>query len=283
MADYGRGPTVRLRRLGRELRNLREAATKTIQEAADELEWSSAKISRMENGLTKRPDLHQIRAMCQAYGVTDERLVEALVGLARDARKLGWWTAYNDVFTGSYVGLEAEAVAISTFELALIPGLLQTPDYTTHITRAALIRDAREVERRVKARQERQEILKRQDPPRLWAVIDEAALLRPVGSREVREGQLRKLISTESLENVKIQILPMSAGAHTGLVGQFVILDFAEPTDRSVVYLETATDGLYLEEHEQLARYRMMFQHLCASALSVDASIAYLSALIDKL
>ncbi|MEV7965797.1 helix-turn-helix transcriptional regulator [Sphaerisporangium sp. NPDC088356] len=279
MADSHHSPTVRLRRLGHELRKLREATGKTIYEAAAELEWSSAKISRLENGLTKRPDVHHVRALCALYGVTDAALVEAMVTLARDARKRGWWSAYKDVLTGSYVGLEAEATSIRTFQLGLIPGLLQTAEYTAEITRAAMIRDPREIERRVEARLERQQILVRSDPPQLWAIIDEAALLRLTPG--VREGQLRKLIDTSPLEHVKLQVLPMSAGPHAGLKGHFVILDFPDPTDRSMVYLETATDGLYLEETQQLNRYTLVFQHLCASALSIDASLAYLSTLLD--
>ncbi|GII88774.1 transcriptional regulator [Sphaerisporangium siamense] len=281
VSDYS--PTVRLRRLGHELRRLREESGQTVHDAAAALECSSSKISRLENGLTKRPDVHHVRRLCEIYGVTSRSLIDALVELAREAKKRGWWAAYSDVLTGSYVGLEAEASSIRNFELALIPGLLQTPEYAAEIIRAGGVRDPREVERRVAARMERQQLLLRDSPPQLWAVIDEAALFRPVGSRKVREAQLRKLVDTSPLHHVKLQILPFSAGPHAGLSGQFVILDFPSAVDRSVVYVETPTDGLYLEEDEQLKRYTLMFQYLCASALSVEASIAYLSNLIDKL
>ncbi|MEU9884351.1 helix-turn-helix transcriptional regulator [Sphaerisporangium sp. NPDC051011] len=283
MTDSDHSPTVRLRRLGHELRRLREESRKTVHDAAAALECSPSKISRLENGLTKRPDVHHVRKLCEVYGVTNEPFIEALVELAREAKKRGWWAAYSDVLTGAYVGLEAEASSIRNYELALIPGLLQTPEYAAEIIRAAGVREPREIERRVAARMERQQLLVRRDPPQFWAVIDEAALMRPVGSREVREAQLRKLMNTSPLQHVKLQVLPYSAGPHAGLSGQFVILDFPNPIDRSVVYVETPTDGLYLEEVEQLRTYTLLFQHVCATALSVDASIAYLSNLIDKL
>ncbi|MEU0516724.1 DUF5753 domain-containing protein [Streptosporangium sp. NPDC006007] len=203
--------------------------------------------------------------------------------LARGARERGWWEQYKGVFTGAYVGLEAEASSINTFEPLVIPGLLQTPAYTAELTRASLVRDPAEIDKHVEARMRRQEILRRPNPPRYWAVIDEAAPLRPVGDAEVMRGQLRKLIDTHPLEHVTIQVMPMSAGPHIGLWGQFVILGFPNPADRNVVYVETPTDGLYLEEPEHLERYTLMMQRLVADALGADASIAYLSKLIDRL
>lgn len=283
MADAHQSPTVRLRRLGHEMRRLREAAGKSIHETSAELEWSTSKISRLENGLTKRPDVQNIRVLCAAYGVEDADLIENLVKLARDARQRGWWTKYQDVFTGTFVGLEAEASSITTFELALIPGLLQTPEYMREVAHAFLVRDPEEVERRVEARLERQRLLTRTNPPNYWAIIDETALARPFTSPEVHKRQLRKLLETGPLEHVKIQVLPTSAGLHPGLAGSFVILDFPESSDRSVVFQETATDSLYLEDQHQIDRYTLILKHLCASALSVDASLAWVSDMIDRL
>lgn len=283
MGDNGQSPTVRLRRLGHEMRRLREAAGKSIHETSAELEWSTSKISRLENGLTKRPDVQNIRILCATYGVTDPDKVESLVKLARDARRRAWWTKYQDVLTGTYVGLEAEASSITTFELALIPGLLQTPEYMRELIQAFLIRDPKEIERRIEARLRRQALLGRSSPPKYWAIIDESALLRPVGTPEVHKGQLRKLLETSQLPHVTIQILPFSAGLNAALGGSFVILDFPDSSDGSVVYQETATDSLYLEEQNKIERYHLIFQQICASALSVDASRAYVSRLIDRL
>jgi transcriptional regulator with XRE-family HTH domain len=283
MVESDHSPTVRLRRLGHELRALRETKGLTIREVAAQLEWSAAKISRIETGHTKRVDVVNVKALCGAYGVTDQKLIDALINLAREAKQLGWWHAYKDVLHGSYVGLEAEASTIRTFQLGYVPGLLQTREYAADVIRASSVREPREIQRRVDVRMRRQQILETDNPPQLWAVIDEAALIRPIGGSETHEAQLRKLVDTSPIDHVKVQVLPLSAGAHAGLAGQFVILDFPEPTDRSVVYLETPTEGLYLEDVDQLKRYNLLFQHVCASALSVDASIAYLSSLIDKL
>ncbi|MEU6742278.1 DUF5753 domain-containing protein [Streptosporangium sandarakinum] len=203
--------------------------------------------------------------------------------LARGARERGWWEQYKGVFTGSYAGLEAEASPINTFEPLVISGLLQTFAYTVALTRASLVRDPAEIDKRVEARMRRQEILRRPNPPRYWAVIDEAALLRPVGDAEVMRGRLRKLIDTHPLEHVTVQVMPMSAGPHIGLWGQFVILGFPDATDRDIVYVETPTDGPYLEEPEHLERHTLMMQRLVAGALGADASIAYLSDLLDRL
>ncbi|RJL33208.1 helix-turn-helix domain-containing protein [Bailinhaonella thermotolerans] len=276
-------PTVSRRLLAEELRKLREARGITMEDVAARLEWSRFKLLRLENGHAKRPYIHDINLLCDVYGVDDPRVREALLTLARDAGKRGWWAAYDDVLKGAYVGLEAGASQIRTFQLSVIPGLLQTPEYAAALVRAAMVRDPLEIKRRVEARMARQRILERDNPPMLWAVIDEMALLRSPGDPEVHRRQLRRLIDTGPLEHVKIQILKLSEGFHPGLSGQFVILDFPGDVEKSVVHLETATDGLYLEEPEERKRYSLAWQYLCASALSTDASIAYLSTLIDNL
>ncbi|RBQ21443.1 transcriptional regulator [Spongiactinospora rosea] len=283
MAERSQSPTVRRRRLAAELRRLREAAGMTMEEAAHALDLSQATISRLEAAKTARPRPRDIRDIIALYGVTDERHREEVMDLVRGARERGWWEQYKGVFIGSYVGLEAEASSIRTFEPLIVPGLLQTPEYTTALTRSQLVRDPAEVEQHVAARMRRQEILAQDRPPRFWAIIDEAALLRPVGDAGARRRQLQRLIDTHSLEHVTIQIMPMSAGAHIGLGGQFVILDFPLEADRSVVYVETPACNLYLEECQHITRYDLIFQHLCAEALGVDASIAYLSDLISRL
>ncbi|WP_440099941.1 helix-turn-helix domain-containing protein [Streptosporangium sp. H16] len=275
-------PTVRRRRLATELRRLREAAGLTMEEVAQSLDLSRATISRLEAGKTARPRPRDIRDILKLYKVGDPQR-EAVMDLARGARERGWWEQYKGVFTGTYVGLEAEASSIDTFEPLVIPGLLQTSAYTAELTRASLVHDPAEIDKHVEARMRRQEILQRPNSPRYRAIIDEAALLRPVGDVEVMRGQLRKLIDTHPLEHVTIQVIPMSTGPHIGLWGQFVILGFPDPSDRNVVYVETPTDGLYLEEPEHLERYNLIMQRLVADALGADASIAYLSELIDRL
>ncbi|MEV0420413.1 helix-turn-helix domain-containing protein [Streptosporangium canum] len=281
MTTSRQSPTVRRRRLSAELRRLREAANMTADSVAERLEWSRGKLSRIENAQWQRPNPRDVRDLLDVYGVIDPGQREAMITLARESRQRGWWTTYKDVLAGSYVDLEAEASAISTFEPLVIPGLLQTPAYTAEITRAALVRDPAEVERRVALRMKRQCLLTQEDAPRFWAVIDEAALIRPLSSPLVVQEQLQRLIDTEPLEHVTIQVLPLAAGLHAGMAGQFVIMEF--PEDPKIVYVETGTDGLYLEKPQELARYTLVFQHLCATALAPDASLAYLSDMIDKL
>jgi len=271
-------PTVRGRRLRYELRRLREQAGLTRDEVARRLEWSGSKISRIETGQS-RAQTGDVRDLLDIYGVTDDE-AEALVQLAREARRRGWWTAYNDVFTGTYVGLEAEASAMRTYEPQIIPGLLETEDYTRALIRAGLVRaDPAEIERRVEARLARQEILRRPDALAIWAVLDEPAIRRPVGGPAVMSAQLQHLIEVTATPNSKItlQILPLAVGSHPGLSGPFVILDFPSAEDPSVVYLETATDGLYLEETAEIERYTLMFDHLRSSALSSSESASLIA------
>jgi len=282
MTYSGQSPTVRRRRLAAELRGLREAAGLTMEEVAQALDMSRATVSRLETGKTARPRLRDIRDILDLYRAEDAHR-EAVMDLVRGARERGWWEQYKGVFTGTYVGLEAEASSIDTFEPLVIPGLLQTSAYTAELIRASLSYDPAELDKRLEARMRRQEILRRPNPPRYRAIIDEAALLRPMSEAKVMRDQIRKLIDTHPLEHVTIQVIPMSVGPHVGMSGHFVILGFPDPTDQNVVYIETPTANLYLEESEQLERYNLMMQRLVANALGADASIAYLSELIDRL
>lgn len=283
LTDPRRSPTVRRRRLGIELRKLREAAGLTIQEATNRLEWSPGKITRFEKAQATKPIVSDIRLLLGLYGVAeDDPRHEELLTLTREARQRGWWSSYKDVLDDSYVEFEAGAEKIHTFELSVIPGLLQTPAYAAAINRGWLIRDPAEVDRLVKLRMERQAILTHDDPPYFWAVIDETALLRPFGTIDDRVEQLQRLIDTEPLDHVNLQILPIEAGPHPGMGGSFVILEFPDD-DPSLVYLENQPNSLYLEEPEEIRRYSVVFQYLTATALSPDASIAYLRKMVDRL
>ena len=265
----GQSPTVRRRRLAAELRRLRDQAQLTIEDVAEKLECSSSKISRIETGnvgVTPK----DTRELLRLYGVPDDQL-EALVQLAKEARKKGWWHSYNEVFTGAFVGLEAEASSLRAYQALLIPGLLQTEDYMRAVIRAARP-DATpaQVDKRAQARLARQELLTEPDPPRYWAVIDEAVLCRSVGGDAVMRAQLLALTRTATLPHVTIQVLPFAAGAHAGMEGPFLILGFPEQTDPDVVYVDNTTAGIYLEEPAEILRYTLMFDHLRAAALSPD-------------
>jgi transcriptional regulator with XRE-family HTH domain len=265
-------PTVRRRRLSGELRRLRDQAQLTIDDVAEKLACSASKISRIETGhvsVTPR----DTREMLKLYGVEPEQL-EALVQLAKEARKKGWWHSYSEVFTGAFVGLEAETSSLRAYQALLVPGLLQTEDYMRAVIRAARP-DATEahVENRVNARQARQRLLADIDPTRYWAVIDEAVLCRMVGGPKVMHAQLNWLIARASLPHVTIQVLPFSAGAHAGMEGPFLILGFPEQADPDVVYVDNTTAGIYLEEPAEILRYTLMFDHLRAAALAPDDTL----------
>lgn len=283
MTTPRRSPTVRRRRLSHILKQLREDAGLTANQVSSKLEWSKGKLSRMETNQWIRPDIGDMRHLLELYGVTDEDRRAAILDLARESRQLGWWTDYRDVFADSYVEFEAEASRIQTYEPLFIPGLLQTPEHATSLGQGSLSRDPAAIERRVQARMERQQLLTHEDPVQLWAVIDEAALIRQIGTPDMRREQLLRLMNTAPMDHVTVQVLPLSAGAHPGLTGGFSIMDFPDVGDPSIVYVETGPNGLYMESRAELDRYRLMFQHISATALSPDASIAYLSDLFHRL
>ncbi|WP_239137130.1 helix-turn-helix domain-containing protein [Sphaerisporangium rufum] len=251
-----------------ELARLREAAGLTREQVAHHLDWHATKTWRIENarsGVTTG----DLRDLLDLYQVSGPRR-DSLIAFARRAREKGWWTEYSDIFTGSYNDLEAQACAIRTFEPLLIPGLLQTEAYARAIVRSGPVIDPAEVKRRVQARMARQQLLTAEEGrPRLWAVIDEAALRRPVGGAETMREQLQRLIDLVDQPHITLQIVKNSVGAHPGLTGPFVVLDFPEPDlFAPVVYLELAPDGLYLEETEAIMRYTLIFDHLRAIAVS---------------
>ncbi|MFI6575193.1 helix-turn-helix domain-containing protein [Nocardiopsis sp. NPDC050513] len=279
--DYS--PTIRRRRLSEELRQLRAAKGYTLEQAAEKLEWSRAKIANIETGKRLRPYVSDVGLLLDVYEVTNPARREALLELTRQSRAKGWWTSYGDLLAGAYIGLEAEASSIATYQVGAIPGLLQTAHYAAASARAAL-NAPDDVERGVDIRMRRQQILRRDNPPRLWAIIDEAALVRPATSDapEVMREQIRHLIAcAKGANTITIQVLPFSKGLHAGTGGPFVLLDFPNPMDRPIVYLETRNDGLYLEKQEEIADYRDVLDHLKGTALSPSESIAHLTQRID--
>jgi transcriptional regulator with XRE-family HTH domain len=278
----GPSPTVRRRRLAAELRRLREAAELTIDEVGEKLECSASKISRIETGhvgVTPR----DVRDMLEVYGIEDDGR-EALVQLAREARKKGWWHAYNEVFTGAFVGLESDASSLHTHQALLVPGLLQTAGYTRAVVRATRPDAAEaEVERRVEARVTRQKLLTDAHPPEYWAVIDEAVLCRTVGGPAVMREQLERLVEVAALPHVTLQVVPFEAGAHAGMDSPFLILGFPEQADPDVVYVEYTTTGVYLEQQSDVHRYTLMFDHLRAAALKPDDTVEMVKRAADRL
>lgn len=276
-----RSPTVRGRRLMRELKRLRDEAGLSPDEAARRLDFSVSKLYRIENGKS-RVDADDLEDMLDLYDVRSPQR-DALVALGRDSRRRGWWTTYKDVFTGSYVGLESDA---ATIQIAshIIPGLFQTVDYAQAVISAtAPWMDADEVERRVEARTARQQaVLGRGSPPEIHAVLDEAALRRAIGGPAVIAEQLDLLAKASTQAGVTVQVAPFAAGTHAALEGDFVILSFPDPQDPPVAYAEGLFGDLYLESKEELDRYQLAWTYLLGKALSPAESAALIGELVKE-
>ncbi|WP_328469971.1 helix-turn-helix domain-containing protein [Streptomyces sp. NBC_00448] len=279
-------PTVRRRRLGSELRKLREEAGRSLEDAAGVLECHRSRISRIELGyLGVRA--RDVRDLLNDYGVSNEDLRARLTELARHGSKRGWWDAYGQIIApayANYLELEADTDYIRAFESILIPGLLQTEDYSRAVIRAnpALVRDD-DVDTLMRVKIERQTILTRQDGPvRFWAIIGEAALRTPIGGTEVMRAQLDHLVKVVERPNVTLQVLPYDVGAHAGLSGPFVIFSFAVPNDAGVVFLENLSSSLYLETHDEVAGYTLVFDALRSSALNPADSLDYIAKVADE-
>ncbi|MEU0150937.1 helix-turn-helix domain-containing protein [Micromonospora fulviviridis] len=280
------GPTVLRMLLGAQLRRLREGAGVSRESAGWEIRSSESKISRMELGRVgfKERDVADLLTL---YGVTapDERA--ALLKLARDANSPGWWHRYGDVLPGwfqSYLGLEAAAALIRTYEVQFVPGLLQTPAYA----RAVILLGHRgappaEVDRRVSLRMERQELLRRSDPPQLWAVLDEAALRRPVGGPEVMRRQLDALIEATAAPHIRLQIVPFDAGGHAAAGGAFSILRFGDQDLPDIVYIEQLTSAIYLDRRDDLDYYAGAMDRLCEEAAPPERTPELLTRIREQL
>ncbi|MEU6552860.1 MULTISPECIES: helix-turn-helix domain-containing protein [unclassified Streptomyces] len=266
-------PTVRRRRLGQELRRLRELKGMTAEEVAERLLVSQSKISRLENG-RRSISQRDVRDLCGVYEVEDQRIVDSLMEMARDSRQQGWWHAFGDIPYSVYIGLETDAESLRVYEPQLVTGLLQTRAYAEALVQGALPETSTaDIDKRVQVRLRRQErITAENNPLRLWVVLDEAALRRVVGSKLVMREQLEYLIEMSQLPHVTVQVLPFEVGAHPGLNGQYAILEFADAADSSVVYLEGVTSDLYLEKAQDVQKYAVMYEHLRAQSLNVDQS-----------
>lgn len=261
-------PTVRRRRLGLELRRLRERKGLTAEDVAARLLVSQSKISRLENG-RRSISPRDVRDLCQIYSVGDERVIDSLMKMAKESRQRGWWHAFGDVPYSVYIGLEADAASVRNYESLVVPGLLQTQEYAEAVVRGIQPESPLDVvEQRVNVRMTRQErIHATQEPMRFWAVVDEAALRRPVGGEKVMHDQLLTLIEVSRLPHVTVQIMPFGNGAHPGMTGAFSIMSFPESSDSDVVYLEGVTSDLYVERMPDVHRYTVMYEHLTAASL----------------
>ncbi|MEV0681338.1 helix-turn-helix transcriptional regulator [Actinosynnema sp. NPDC050436] len=275
------GPGVRRRVLASALTRLREDAGLGFDDVIKELGYSKSKISRIESAATG-VSIVDTRALAELYRADAEER-EWLLKLASVAKKRGWWHVYGDVlfdWFSEYVVLESEAVAVDTFEIDLIPGLFQTPEYARQIVRAFDPHAADAVvDKRVELRQARQGRLEG-GLLRVWAILDEAALRRVVGGVEVHKAQLRHLLQLAALPSVTLQVLPFAKGAHIAMGSAFAQLMFADFP--SVVYIENLSGGLYLDDDAENEWYSLAMDHLRAAALNPEDSVSLVERVLDN-
>ncbi|AQU68110.1 helix-turn-helix domain-containing protein [Streptomyces niveus] len=271
-------PTVRRRRLGQELRRLREVKGMTAEEVAERLLVSQSKISRLENG-RRSISQRDVRDLCGVYEVEDNRIVESLMQMAKDSRQQGWWHAFGDIPYSVYIGLETDAASLRVYESLIVPGLLQTREYAQAVIEGMWPEETPgDIEKRIQIRLKRQDRLTDpHDPLRFWAVIDEALLRRVVGSPRIMAAQLGHLAQLSAQPHVTLQVVPYDVGAHPGMYGKFAILEFQEAADATVVYLEGVTSDLYLEKANDVQSYTVMYEHLRAKALSAEQSREFIN------
>jgi hypothetical protein len=263
------GPTTLRIILGGHLRRMRVAAGISRSDAGWEIRSSESKISRMELGRVGLKE-RDVADLLKLYGLDDDEERERLLALARQANDPGWWHRFGDVLPSwfhSYLDLEASAQLIRIYELQFVPGLLQTRDYIRAVVQLGRgMIPAEEVERRINLRINRQEVLTRPDPVRVWAVIDEAALRRPIGGNRVIIDQLNHLIEVSHMPNVTLQVVPLSIGGHAAAGGSFSILRFPESDLPDTVYIEHLTSALYLDKLDELDQYTAAMESLCVAA-----------------
>jgi transcriptional regulator with XRE-family HTH domain len=278
-------PTVLRIVLGTQLRRLREASGITREAAGEAIRASHAKISRLELGRVgfKERDIADLLTL---YGVTDETERDAFLTLVRRANTPGWWQRDSDLLPSwfeTYLRLEQAAAMIRTYQLQFVPGLLQTEE----CARAVILlghqyESSEEIDRRVNLRMNRQKLLTEPNAPRFWAVIDEAALRRPIGPRQVMRAQLEHLIQMSELPNITVQLLPFHFGGHAAAGGPFTLLRFAEPDLPDIVYLEQLNSAIYLDKRPDVEHYLAVMERVCVQAETPANTVAILKRILAE-
>lgn len=269
MSEPRSAPTVGQVVLGRRLLDLRERAGLKREEAARILRVAPATVRRMEMAEVALK-IPYLQLLLKSYGVSDEE-AEAFVQLAEEANRPGWWQRFHDILPGwfsMYVSLEGAATLIRSYEPHFVPGILQTEEYARGVMKSGAVGQTRpeDIERHVALRMQRQNLLTREGAPRIWAVMDETALRRPVGGSEVMRAQIDKLIEATKLPNVTLQVVPFSTGPHPGTYGPFVLFRFAMPELPDMVYSEYLTGALYLDERSEVATHLEVMDRMAAQA-----------------
>ncbi|MGQ0772969.1 MAG: helix-turn-helix domain-containing protein [Pseudonocardiales bacterium] len=284
MASRKHTPTVRLRRLAAELRRLRGTADLSREVVSAQTGINYATLYRIETARA-RPQLRTLATLLTLYGVEAEQR-DYLTILCRDAAEQGWLRPYHsdlpEQYT-AYISFEAEAAGVRNYESMFIPGLLQTEDYARAVIRGVLpMASPQKIDDRVQARIERQQVLTKDSPLKLWAIVDEAALRRLVGGAEVMRAQLRHLLDSTSSPHITFQVIPYGAGAHAGMPGAFVVMDFTDPMDTDLIHIDSMAGDLFLESDADIKRYNFIFDNLRAIALSPDSSATQIAEVANE-
>lgn len=290
-----RGPVVPRRRLGAELRALREQSGLTIEDVAELLECSVSKVSRLETG-QGIPKSRDVRDLLDRYGVTHQAHRDRMMRWVREGQRQGWWHDYSDVLApdpedpllpdnfSRYVSLEQDAREVRSFENTLVHGLLQTEDYARAVFTAMSTADSEVIDRQVELRMRRQDRLYvDEDPLKIHIILDEAVLHRPVGGDQVMRGQLKRLLADAQRPNITIQVLPFSVGAYQTMVGPFGFLTFPDSDDNDLVYVEGHSRDLYLEQPHDVEIYGKIFDTLVGTCLSAKQSTALVGKFLQDL
>ena len=277
-------PTVRLRRLAAELRRLRADAGYSREQVEELTGVNEGTLYRLETARA-RPQRRTLVALLDLYHV-DDPLRADLIDIARTADGQGWLRPYHSELPeeyAAYISFEAEARSVRNYESLFIPGLLQTEDYARAVITGTLpMANQTEIEQRVQARMERQELLRGDEPLELWAIVDEAAIRRTVGGPKVMRAQLTHLREAAEQPDTTLQVIPFDVGAHPGMPGSFIYMEFGEPTDPELVYVDTLAGDLFLEADADVRRYAAMFDHLRATALSPANTTRMISTIIER-
>jgi transcriptional regulator with XRE-family HTH domain len=288
MAEVG-SPLVQRRRLRTELKKARQESGLTQEQVASEMEWSLSKTIRIESASSVSGiRANDLKALLQLYGVKDPEKVDSLLALARVARERSWWSAYRDIAPPSLLKLieyESVASAVQQFETIFIPGILQTEDYAR-----AVIQDYYDyrpgsdtLRALVELRTQREDLFDAENRPSFKFILDEAVVRRLVGGSSVMRRQLKRLIAVADKPKVTVEVIPFSAGLHTGMKGPFEIIDFADPSDSDIVYLETPRGDIFSEDPEEALRYREAFDGLRKASLGPRDSLARIAEIVDEM
>ncbi|MEU4694320.1 helix-turn-helix transcriptional regulator [Actinoplanes sp. NPDC023714] len=282
MAEQSSSPSLLRRQLGRRLRGLREGRGESLTAVAEALEVHPSVISRLETG-QRPPGMLYVDALCRHYEL-DEPAKAELVQMARDSRQSGWWEPYKLApVSKNYIGWESAATAISNFEVTLVPGLLQTPEYARAIIGPTHPDyTPQQLATEVKARVKRQQILEESHLQVFHAILDESVLVRRIGSDETMRAQLRKLIAVVENPKVVLQVMPFAAGASQGLDGPFSVLSFADGETDDLIYAEGALGALYEADVAEVAQAKAVFRELAEMAASQNDSISLIEKILDR-